>query len=194
MEQQIISALLKLDPTNDDHWTEGGSPALAAVSEFGGFEAGKLKRDMVTGVAPRLTRQSFAEFVEAQGDDPEADDVAEVEEAETRAEKQSRQDDLRDDYNARIAKLQAELEPIVQAQEDATRARHAKQDEIDKLINERDDSLPKVAPEVYIKEHLARQHALRAQKVAAAGGGGLSPLDQSLRGRKRQVRTTLAPA
>lgn len=189
MEQQITDALLKLDPTNDDHWTESGLPALAVISELGGFEAGKLKRDMVTGVAPRLTRATFAEFVEAQADHSREDDNDAggdpTEPTEATAEEKA---DLRAQYDERINKLRVRLQEQADTVEAARKDWQATSDEIDRLIVERDGALPKPAPEVYIKEHLARQHALRAQKVAAAGAGGLSPLDQQLRGRKRQVR------
>lgn len=50
-KNEIILALAKLDPKNDDHWTETGNPRLDAL----GFTKPPLRAD-VTAAAPLFTR------------------------------------------------------------------------------------------------------------------------------------------
>lgn len=49
-QDQIRSALAKLDVKNDDHWTENGLPRLDALGIKG------LNRQDITGAAPQFTR------------------------------------------------------------------------------------------------------------------------------------------
>ncbi len=52
----IRNALALLDPSNDEHWTKGGHPAMAAVQALAGDET--ITRAMIATVAPELTRES----------------------------------------------------------------------------------------------------------------------------------------
>lgn len=47
-------ALIKLDPKNDDHWTEAGEPAVAAVRAIAGIDT--ISRADIKALAPKLTR------------------------------------------------------------------------------------------------------------------------------------------
>jgi hypothetical protein len=50
----IKAALAKLDPTNDDHWTAAGLPAVGAVKEITGSTS--LSRDDIVAAAPDFER------------------------------------------------------------------------------------------------------------------------------------------
>lgn len=54
----IKAALSKLDPSNDDHWTEGGLPAMGHMKTATGLD--DLKRDEVSAAAPGLDRVNIA--------------------------------------------------------------------------------------------------------------------------------------
>ncbi len=47
-------ALLKLDPANDDHWTDAGLPSVEAVREIAGVQT--ISRADITALAPNLNR------------------------------------------------------------------------------------------------------------------------------------------
>lgn len=53
----IRTALAKLDPKNDEHWTDAGLPSVAAVRELTGQE---VARADITELAPKLTREEAA--------------------------------------------------------------------------------------------------------------------------------------
>jgi len=54
MSEQITTALTKLDPTNDEHWTAQGLPRVETVAELAGLS--DLKRSDITEAAPDFTR------------------------------------------------------------------------------------------------------------------------------------------
>lgn len=51
----IRTALTKLDPKEDTHWTDGGLPAVAAVRQLSGDV--EVSRQDITALAPKLTRE-----------------------------------------------------------------------------------------------------------------------------------------
>lgn len=53
-ESKIISAVQNLDHSDDDHWTEGGDPAVAAVKDICGF---KVSRAEVKALCPGVERE-----------------------------------------------------------------------------------------------------------------------------------------
>lgn len=61
----IKEALIKLDTIDDEHWTEDGLPAVAAVSELVGS---KVSRKDITDAAPKFTREN----TDLSGPTPEA--------------------------------------------------------------------------------------------------------------------------
>lgn len=63
----VRTALTKLDAKNDEHWTEGGLPSVAAVRELSSND--KVSRADITELAPNLTREEAAK-VQGGGDDP----------------------------------------------------------------------------------------------------------------------------
>lgn len=45
VDERLVTAIEGLDPDNDDHWTQDGKPAIAAISEFYG-SAGFTRKDV----------------------------------------------------------------------------------------------------------------------------------------------------
>jgi hypothetical protein len=54
------TALTKLDPKNDGHWTDDGLPAVAAVREIAGVET--ISRADIVALAPNLNREEAAKL------------------------------------------------------------------------------------------------------------------------------------
>ena len=53
----LLAAINLLDPTNDDHWTQSGDPAIAAIEEIYGKDT---SRSEVNEVAPDYDRDAAA--------------------------------------------------------------------------------------------------------------------------------------
>ncbi len=51
---KIVTALEKLDPSDNEHWTALGLPLLSAVEKF--YGGSDITRQMVSGAAPKFTR------------------------------------------------------------------------------------------------------------------------------------------
>lgn len=63
--KNIIEALQKLDPQNDNHWTEDGLPRLETVKFLSGDAS--LTRQAVTAVAPDFNREAAKAAAGAEG-------------------------------------------------------------------------------------------------------------------------------
>ena len=53
----LLSAINQLDPTNDDHWTQAGAPAISAIE---GIYGNQTTRAEVNEVAPGYDRDAAA--------------------------------------------------------------------------------------------------------------------------------------
>jgi len=53
----LLAAINLLDPTNDDHWTQSGAPAIAAIEEIYGNDTTRAE---VNEVAPDYDRDAAA--------------------------------------------------------------------------------------------------------------------------------------
>ncbi len=60
---ELTEALAKLDPKNDEHWTQDGSPRVDVVSTFMGRD---VKRIEITDAAPHLKRDNAIEPAEEE--------------------------------------------------------------------------------------------------------------------------------
>lgn len=59
-EKKILSALMKLDVFNDDHWTVDGAPKIEVISN----EVGRVvKRQEIINLAPDLSRETYEKFL-----------------------------------------------------------------------------------------------------------------------------------
>lgn len=59
-EPDIAAALLKLDPENDEHWTQGGKPSVDVVRELLGDD--EIKRGNIDDVDPDFDREKALEI------------------------------------------------------------------------------------------------------------------------------------
>ena len=74
----LEEALLKLDPKNDDHWTEGGAPRVDVLKEM--TENSGLTRQAISDAAPHFTRENptlEATDPDAKDDETSSDSPAE---------------------------------------------------------------------------------------------------------------------
>jgi len=55
--QKILDALMALDITNDEHWTNSGLPAIAAVEQIAGIDT---TRRVINELAPDFERDNTA--------------------------------------------------------------------------------------------------------------------------------------
>lgn len=67
----VRSALTKLDPKVDAHWTGAGLPSVEAVRELSGDK--EVSRGDIQNLAPKLTREEAAKLAGDEGDEGEQD-------------------------------------------------------------------------------------------------------------------------
>lgn len=53
---KLLEAVMKLDPANDEHWTQSGEPAIAAVEVV--YGSAGIKRADIKAVAPNYNREA----------------------------------------------------------------------------------------------------------------------------------------
>jgi hypothetical protein len=93
-QDKILESLSKLDPENNDHWTQNGQPLLSAVGEG-------VTRSQIIEVAPLFSREN-----------PELPSVEEVPPEPT-------YQDLVAEFQAKLAEAQAALELSLKMQSEA---------------------------------------------------------------------------
>jgi hypothetical protein len=200
MNEKITAALAKLDPANNDHWTDEGFPKTGVVQRFANDQS--IKRQDIQAAAPDFVRPAV------KTDDPFDDGPVE----HTGTEESGAPADAAQEGNGGIADSEADndfiseddlkllLQQRVEDYDNALKAARAKQaegakEEVQALkdLNEAKRELnakfpPKTAAE-NIKEYLASEQAKRA----AAHGHGMARVDQAMargnsRGWRRPVR------
>jgi hypothetical protein len=155
-KDEILAALAKLDPKNDDHWTETGNPRLDAL----GFKD-QPKRADVTAAAPLFTRSNTTLEL------PKAPAVVQSVEAAAKAIV----DQDQSDYDA-LVKLCDEAEAAVQnAKVLAKQAQdyaHALEVKRDAALKRVEKARPKNENQLGIQRVLARAVQVRADKAGLA--------------------------
>lgn len=68
MSDKIRAALDKLDPKNDNHWTQDGSPRIDTVKLLAGDQ--NITREQILSAAPQFNRQNLASAPEVPQGDP----------------------------------------------------------------------------------------------------------------------------
>ena len=53
-EHDILQAVARLDPENDDHWTSNDLPSVSAVNKF--MKNGEATRALITSIVPGMFR------------------------------------------------------------------------------------------------------------------------------------------
>lgn len=196
---ELKEALEKLDPANDDHWTDDGAPRLSAVVAVVGRE---VKRKEITDASPGLTRESARRGptgnegevapTGAETDGPAGPDVdAEPGADEGRDAKREELTGRRDYIAAAIEKMRAEIVVLNGYIAEASK-------EHDEVTSKLEAEFPPKRFSENIQEFLASQHAERVRRAAGRVQTVVnkSPLDQSMarrntRGAQRPQRPSL---
>lgn len=64
VNEKLLAAVMKLDPANDEHWTQGGDPAISAIEVL--YGSAGVKRADIKAVAPGFTREVAKAQAEGQ--------------------------------------------------------------------------------------------------------------------------------
>ena len=177
MDNELINALRQLDPANDEHWTDDGAPALEPVR----IALGRVvQRKEVTTVAPELTRDTFAAWLEALDNPGGADQQTEGGDDEQINPAQAAADDL----FARRARLEAQEGELATQIKALNEERNAVVAELDAVIKEIEEEDLRVNPMARVKDHIQRQKEERLRRVT--GDVGPSVLDKTLALRPKQ--------
>lgn len=148
---QIIEALRKLDPNNDEHWTADGLPKLEALG------VKDVKRAEVTKAAPHFTRTTPtivtpADIENARLKEAEAKKVVEKTEIERALDVLKARQDVVAGLERKRYEVTTELQKALAAQDEAQRevhrlegARTSQHDILDYLASVRADHDRKIA-------------------------------------------------
>jgi len=60
---KLLKALARLDPSNSQHWTAAGQPAISAVEKF--YGSTDIRRSDIAEAAPSLTRATAPKLIPA---------------------------------------------------------------------------------------------------------------------------------
>lgn len=143
----IATALTKLDPKNDDHWTSDGAPLVGAVSDLVGRP---VTRKEIVDAAPQLTRESVAAAGAPDAQKREGDS-----EGETGLS--AGPDDSQPDPENYEAPLPAPIDPI-----ESARAEAAALERESAAITRQIEDLRRQ------REQIDRRHAAVVQRIDAA--------------------------
>jgi hypothetical protein len=156
-QDTIRAALAKLDPKNDEHWTEQGAPLLDALGL-----GKKLTRQEVTAAAPLFNRTNpvFVEAPAAEGTPPvETEVFGEVDASD--------EDQIRELSDACIAAHEV-VEAAQRSVTQATNAMHSAQRKHDELLEKLEAARPKHSNILGIQAVLAAQTAEREARHSIA--------------------------
>lgn len=137
MKELIIDALKTLDPKNDEHWTNDGQPAVAALGIV------DLKRKDITDAAPHFSRENPVTELKTvtEGDENANEENKDKEEnsEEGLQEKEVVQDAVLkaqekvNEANKALSELTAELDVLI-AKEEAEKGKRTTQEDIQNFI------------------------------------------------------------
>jgi hypothetical protein len=185
----IKEALLKLDPTNDDLWTEDGLPRVDVLSALVGKA---LERKDVTDAAPLFTRAN--PVVDGESAKPVEGAAEETDKSEF-VSTATDEDAARANARATIKELEEELVMMDRAQAQLTAARDRNIKDLEKARQQLARLSPADSPSAVIQNYLASQKANRAAvvaNVAALRQTGITPdmfrvrapIDEALKGKR----------
>lgn len=181
----ILAGITLLDPDNDDHWTAGGLPAVAAVASLSSEDG--VTRLEITALAPYLTRDTAPEL---PVDEVEAEVYPDPEdEEEEEAEEEQAEDELSDVEQAKAA-LRAEIDACLEviqtkaSERDQAIADIKALEETCSILETRYVAMfPRVDPVSAVQayqQRSAKQRSKRAEDARRAPGAAKSRLDQAM--------------
>jgi hypothetical protein len=177
--QIIREALEKLDPENNEQWTNDNLPQIGVVQELTGLKG--LKRGEITAAAPLFTRESLdlGTHPVEKDEDPEVvteeEDEDEIEEDEDEIEEEETDPNEIIALEKQLAKVN-ELYQKAQVQADAAladvrRAEYDRDKLIEKMEKIQDPKANQHAIADFIKgqQKLREERAVRQQRLMALG-------------------------
>lgn len=161
---KILEALGKLDPSNDNHWTNDGLPRIDTVRMLAADPS--LTREAITAEAPNFSRQTLAASVVSE---PKVTEAAAVKgEAPVK------------DYSAMIAEGRQHLQDAITARDEAQARVNHIQNKLDKLISEQQAFAPTESNADAIQGYLSAQKGVlneRARRAKVLKDSGVTMAD-----------------
>jgi len=170
MTEQIAAALLKLDVTNDDHWTADGQPKIEALRLLAGSFG--LKREDVTKTAPNFSRSNPSldpvdqgvvkptPIVPQENQDASADTLQGAGDSVTESESEFEGQDL----ETQLSRARVRLEQATSAKHQADQACREASAEVDRLIEAGAASTEHDSFSKAMTRHLKQQEILRRRR------------------------------
>lgn len=211
-DNDVVKALLSLDPKDDTHWTDDGLPSAQAVSKLAGRT---VKRNEITDADPKFTRE-LASGVKPVEQPKLAEEAApKIEGATVKPQEpepvnQGESAEVRVGLEGQIAELEAKLitkQAVVadhkRQMDEAQREADIVNAQLSELVVKRDAMPGHHANQKGILDYIAKQNELRLEKhkhtmaLRAAGFtakdflGAKSPLDNAMA--RKNTRGTQRP-
>lgn len=162
MREQIIEALRKLDPANDDHWTGQGLARVDVVAKFSGIPT--LTRKDMADVMPLLVRSDAAKLLSQLGIEPGEDQPCFDEGEPEQGDIATISPDVASLEYART-QLVSELEQVRQQRSELLATEVDLSARVDKLTTEIEVRKPSQTTTDAILTYQKRQNELRAARV-----------------------------
>jgi len=176
---KITEALLKLDPTNDNHWTTDGLPRIDTVKMLAADQT--LTREMITAEVPDFSRQTALLASTQAANTPPVEPGAQMPEDDKAEELEA---NVVKDYKNLIQAAQEDLQSAIIARDEVHALVQEKQDALDSLINEQYAAGEAEHPMTAISGYLQSQQTVlqeRARRHAVLIESGVTLRDiQSL--------------
>lgn len=173
---KITEALEKLDPSNDNHWTNDGLPRIETIRMLAGDQS--ITREAITAEAPNFSRQT-----------------AKLEPVVTEQKTEETSEVVEKDYPAMIAEGRQYLQDAITARDEAQARVNHIQNKLDELISEQQAFAPTESNADAIQSYLNSQKGVlneRARRAKVLKDSGVTledikalipqaaPIDQAL--------------
>lgn len=174
---KILEALAKLDPTNDNHWTNDGLPRIETIRMLAADQT--ITREAITAEAPNFSRQT-AKLETTVATEQKTEETTEV---------------VEKDYPAMIAEGRQYLQDAITARDEAQARVDHIQNKLDELISEQQAFAPTESNADAIQSYLNSQKGVlneRARRAKVLKDSGVTledikalipqaaPIDQAL--------------
>ncbi len=203
--EEILEAVMGLQPGNDEHWTTDGLPRLDAVENLLGAS---VTRKQLTNAAPDFNRamaQSVVDEAEEQGNasQPDADEADQSQdqqspEGQAETDKDTADAGGSDDFDPLAegpGDEEAEMDEAIQEAQDRVSAiqrgleqgklmlAEAEQD-LANAINAKNQAFPPLSAAAAIQQFQRSEHEKRAAARGVVLGQVSSPIDAALKARR----------
>lgn len=153
----LADALASLDPENDDHWTQDGSPKLETISALVGE---KVSRGAITKAFPNLDRDAARDAAAKAAEEAAAAAAA----APDEPDEPSVEEEV-DELQMAVEEAEARMHECRAALDKAQKEMGQAQVEFEKILVEYDKSHPPMSNQEKIMEYLEGQKLERARRA-----------------------------